>query len=265
MRRAGLLSSPSILLLLVSSNPVLGQRVVTVSRTPVTIELLRGEKGSAPRSITNACRAPHTFELTEAPEMEWFGIAGASRRLVAAGDTWNFSFEFDSTGMGNGAYEGEASLTCLDCDEERGCGPERFLYPVRMIVRRPDPDPELEDAAPEDFVAGQVLVALNVKSRGPRRPPPAPSDSHTACNACASLNCVLSRASSFTSPSSTRRLRWPRSCGDSNLSRPSISPSASTGTADSPPRSTTTAASSTAPGRSGPTSPDVTRTAAASG
>lgn len=158
MRRVVVLSSLLLLLPVFSFQTALAQ-------TLVSIELLRGEKGSARRGITNQCRAPHTFELTENPEIEWFSVAGEVRKLIAPGGTGDFFFEFDSAGMDNGTYGGEVSVRCLDCAAERGCGPERFPYTLRLRVQRPVPDPELQGLGAEEFVAGQVLAALNVRSR----------------------------------------------------------------------------------------------------
>lgn len=158
MRRVWALSSTSLLLLLISSASALAQ-------TFASIELLKGEKGSVSRSITNDCRAPHTFELTENPELEWFGVGGASRRLIAPRGKANLLFEFDSEGMDVGTYDGELFVHCLDCAEEQRCEPKRFAYTLRMRVRRQESDTELEEIGEDEFVAGQVLVALNVKSR----------------------------------------------------------------------------------------------------
>lgn len=159
MRRVSMLfSTPVILLLLLLCKPARAQQLVNV-------ELLRGEKASVTRAVTNNCRAPHTFELTENPDIEWFGVGAASRRLIVPGDRGEFVFEFDSAGMDNGTYTGKVFANCLDCAKESGCGPKGFPYELNMKVTRPADDPALVDIRPDEFVAGQVLAALSVKSR----------------------------------------------------------------------------------------------------
>jgi subtilase family protein len=154
MIRRAVFSSALILIMVAITQLALAQK-------PVKVELRRGEKGRVTNQITNSCSAPHTFEMIKPPEAEWLSLIGERVSTVAPGAGKNFVFEIDSSDLEVGTYFVEVPGTCSDCANQPGCGPVKFTFPIQLKVRWSRP--ELKSWRADEYVARQVLVALNVE------------------------------------------------------------------------------------------------------
>lgn len=124
------------------------------------LQLRRGEKGSVGLPLRNSCSAPHTYELSTPPETEWLSLSGERAAVVTPGATKTFVAEVDSSDLDVGKYFVEVPGICSDCADEPGCRAAKLAFNIQLIVRWPRA--ELESLQASQYVAGQVLVALNV-------------------------------------------------------------------------------------------------------